>query len=1059
MRWSSRNSNTCPNLGSEKRSLLHRLLVAVVVVSSVLLAHAVDPDRAVSQYDRQRWERDNGFLGGSVSAIAQTPDGYLWIGTERGLIRFDGLNFQLFEHAIPSSLPIGPVQGLITDVDGNLWIALQSTQILRYHEGRFELGREEAEFGITSVSRRQDGTVLLSSLALGALTYRAGRYEILTFPTEPTPPQSTATAEGDTRNTRLSWAISFRPQRFADPNSAVTAMSETADGKVWLGTRDKGLFYMSQGQVTAAGNGVLSSQINCLLPLDNGELWIGTNAGMVRWSRNRITSSGIPGSLTHVRVLSMIRDRDANIWVGTNRGLVRIRSNATFPLASTTLVIDGPVTALFEDREGNIWVGGKQRLERLRDSAFVTYSLDGLRSPSTGAVYVDSADRTWFAPVDGGLRWLKGGKGGSVAVTGLDHDTVYSIAGAGKDELWLGRQRGGLTHLHYSQGSVSAKTYTQADGLAQNSVYAVFRSRDGTIWAGTLSAGVSTIRNGKLTTYKTTNGLASNTVSSIAEGPDGTMWFGTPNGLSSLSKDGWRTFTARDGLNSSDVTCLFWDSQGVLWIGTAHGPALLRDGSIQVPRTLPDSLHESILGIAEDRNGDLWIATMTHILQAKASRLAGNTLNESDYREFGIADGLLGTEGVKRYQSVVADSKGQVWFSTNHGLSVVNPPRAADASPPALVHLEAVSADGRPFDLRGPLRLPPASEKTTFRFVALSLKNAERVRYRYRLDEFDRGWSEPVTNREATYGNLRPGSYRFRVIANNSDGLWNSSEASVEFEVEPAFWQMWWFRFCSVACLALATLLIYRLRTRRLTQLLSIRFEERLAERARIAQELHDTLLQGVISAWMQLHVAVEGIPEESPVRPTLGHILAVMARVIEEGRNTLRGLRSSIDSANDLQASFSRIPKELGVPASDLRVVVEGDLTPLRAAVRDDIYLIGREAVVNAFRHSGARNVDLFLEYGADKLRISVQNNGRRQGADAKTPKSGHNQDWGMSGMRERTERIGGKLRVFNRSGTGTEVELCVPSDIAFEFHPSSRMSRWFTWPSRRQRNFGVHK
>src|SRR6516164_4120679 len=212
-------------------------------------AQAIDPLRMISQYMRERWGRERGFTAGTVSAIAQTADGYLWIGTEKGLIRFDGLNFQLFELAVPSSLPIGPIQGLMADAEGNLWIVLQNTQILRYHDGKFELGRGEAEFGITSVSRRGDGTVLLSSLALGTLAFRAGKYEILMSPSELSPPEASATTEADTRNTRLSWAIGFRPQRLAPPNSAVTAMTETPDGRVWLGTRDKGLFYMSQGRV------------------------------------------------------------------------------------------------------------------------------------------------------------------------------------------------------------------------------------------------------------------------------------------------------------------------------------------------------------------------------------------------------------------------------------------------------------------------------------------------------------------------------------------------------------------------------------------------------------------------------------------------------------------------------------------------------------------------------------------------------------------------------------------------------------------------------------------
>src|SRR5208282_353906 len=481
---------------------------------------------------------------------------------------------------------------------------------------------------------------------------------------------------------------------------------------------------------------------------------------------------------------------------------------------------------------------------RLRHSLFVTYSIDGPRSQSTGAVSVDSEDRTWVAPIDGGLRWLRGEKQGSGTVAGLDHDIVYSIADGEKNELWLGRQRGGLTRLRYVHGSLVAKTYTKADGMAQDSVYAVYRSRNGTIWSGTLSGGVSALRNGQFTTYTTASGLASNTVSSIAEQADGTMWFGTPNGLSELSKDVWRTYSVRDGLGSPDVNCLLVDSTGVLWIGTANGLALLTAGKILMPHKRLDSLHEPIFGITEGKNGQLWIATASHILQVSASGLANDTLKESEVREYALSDGLRGTEGVKRYRSVITDAKGQVWFSTNRGLSVVDLTRGAGNSPPALVHIVGVSADGNPFDLEEPLRIPPAKARITFRFVGLSLKNSEQVRYRYQLDGFEQGWSEPTSNREVTFGNLRPRSYRFRVMACNSDGIWNGPEATIGFDVQPTLAQTWWFRAALLLFTGLATLAIYRLRVHQLTGLLHLRFEERLAERTRIAQELHDTLLQ-----------------------------------------------------------------------------------------------------------------------------------------------------------------------------------------------------------------------
>ncbi len=1035
----------------EKHRLFRWTIPCLALVCLDPAARAIDPHRIISHYSREQWGNERGYSGGSVSAIAQTKDGYLWIGTEKGLIRFDGLNFRIFPQAIPESSPIGPVQALVTDADANLWILLLGTKILRFRDGKFEPGREQAELGITAIGKRRNGTILLSSLAYGTLTYRGQRFDIVQSPTGEQP-TSTAAQTNDELSSRFSWSTTVAAHHFAELNSAVLSMAEASDGKLWLATEDKGLFYMRDGRVSAVlGEGKLDRKITCFLALENGELWIGTEKGVIEWNGTKLTPTRVPSALRHIKIYAMIRDRDSNIWVGTAGGLVRVNAEGvSFDRAGRGS--SEPVTALFEDREGNIWIGGPRGLERLRDSAFVTYPVPGLRSQSMGALYVDQEERAWFAPFEGGLQWLQGGKTGRVTNDGLSKDVVYSIAGS-KNELWIGRQRGGLTNLRNVHGSFTAGTYTQVDGLAQNSVYAVYQSRDGTVWSGTLSGGVSKLRNGHFTTYTTANGLASNTVSAIAEGRDGTMWFGTPNGLSALAKSGWRSYTVRDGLASADVNCLLRDSTGTLWIGTAEGLAFFSAGHMQVPRRVPDSLHEPIFGMAEDRNGWLWIATASHVLQVQRRSLLGDGLSETDVREYGLADGLQGTEGVKRYQSVVADSQGQVWLSTNRGLSVVNPSRGTVNSPPALVHIEAVSADGSALDLRGPIRVPAAKQQTTFRYVGLSLSNSERVRYRYRLEGFDHGWSEPVTNREATYGNLGAGSYRFRVMASNGDGLWNGAEAAVALEVQPALWQTWWFRLACVMCAGLATLLVYRLRLHQLTRLLNVRFEERLAERTRIAQELHDTLLQGVLSVSMQLHVAVDQLPADSPALPAMNRILQLTGQVVDEGRNTLRGLRSSIESAHDLKSSLSRIPEELGSEqAINFRVIVEGATVPLRPAIRDEVYRIGREALVNAFRHSGAGNIDLHLEYAPKQLRILVQDDGR--GIDPQVLQSGRDGHWGLAGMRERAERIGGKLRVLSRSGGGTEVELRLPSDVAWECHRPSPASHWFAGLYRRNRD-----
>jgi len=312
------------------------------------------------------------------------------------------------------------------------------------------------------------------------------------------------------------------------------------------------------------------------------------------------------------------------------------------------------------------------------------------------------------------------------------------------------------------------------------------------------------------------------------------------------------------------------------------------------------------------------------------------------------------------------------------------------------------------------------------------------------LDGFDRDWSEPTAAREAVYTNLSPRPYRFRVIARNPDGVWNSAATTIGFEVEPVYWQTSWFRVSSVLACALVIAAVYRFRLHQFGRQLSVRFEERLAERTRIAQELHDTLLQGFLSASMQLHVAVDRLPPDSPARPPLGRVLQLMAQVIDEGRKAVRGLRSSESVSLDLEHAFSRIQHELGFQEEiGLKIIVEGQPRPLRPILRDEVYRIGREALVNAFRHSRATSVEVELEYSVKHFRILVRDNGC--GIDPHVLQSGREGHWGLSGMRERAERIGARFKVWSRAITGTEVELTVPSQVAFQFPSPNPVRNWF--------------
>lgn len=1012
-----RNSNTCLEgfVGLAKHVGRSRWLWAgLALACCVQTAYALDPARALSQYRHDQWSEEQGVPGGPVYAIAQTADGYLWLGTEQGLVQFDGLSFCLLQHVAFPALPAGPVLGLATDAEGNLWIRPQSPSLVRYRAGKFEnvlTALARAEPGVTAMVRGASGELLFSTLVNGTLKYKAGKLVTLA-------PMSNR------------------------PNFLVIAMAEVPNGDLWLGTRDTGLFRLSGAQTVNLTEGLPDRKINCLLPAEKGELWIGTDRGVVRWNGSELSQAGLPAALTHVQALTLTRDRDANIWVGTNaHGLLRFNAQGVAALAEDARGTSKAVTAVFEDREGNLWIGRANGLERLREATFL--ALTDLPAEKNGPLYVDAENRVWLAPLTGGLHWREQtGQRGRVTVAGLDKDVVYALAGGG-GELWIGRQRGGLTQLRLRGGAASAITYTQAEGLAQNSVYAVCRTRDGSVWAGTLNGGLSRFSAGKFTTYTQAQGLASNTVLALLESFDGTLWVATPNGLSAWSNGRWQTYTASDGLPSDAVNCLSEDALGVLWIGTNAGLAAFHSGRFQPLLVRPAALHEPILGIAADQQGAIWLATANRVLRVRRDGLLGGTPGEAEVREFGLADGLPSVAGVKRFQSVVADARGRIWFSLNRGLAVADPARLSSNAAPALVHLETILADGQPLALNEPLRISAARQRLTFGFAGLSLTLPQQVRFRYKLDGFEAGWNAPQTAREAVYTNLNPGPYRFRVSASNADGRWNDAEATLAFQITPLFWQTWWFRLAPVLAGGLLMLGLYRLRLRQMTRQMNVRFEERLAERTRIAQELHDTLLQGCISASMQLHVAVDQLPEDTPAKPLLGRVGQLMGQVIEEGRNAIRGIRAADSQALDLEQAFSRLPQELALLSPvRFRVIVEGRPRALHPLLRDETYRIGREALVNAFRHARAESIEVELEYAAQHLRLCVRDDGC--GIDPQVLSAGRAGHWGLTGMQERAERIGARLKVRSRANAGTEVELSVPGQLAFPHQPVARWPRW---------------
>ncbi len=990
------------------RFVLFFLFFAIIALWPIDVVRAMDPGRTFSQYIRDRWEKNSGFVAGPVYGITQTRDGYLWIAAERGVVRFDGLRFRLFQPLQPTSTTDTAALSVLPDPDGGLLTWLRRTALMRLRNGAFENPDNipgSFDPWVGAMAAGNDGAVLIADTRRGLLAWREGRVETVLA-------------------------------REALPRPFVTAIAQTPDGVIWLGTRNAGLVRVQHGQAGPAAGAPLTS-INCLIPDGGDGLWIGTDEGIFRWNGGSVTHVAATADAAHTRALTMVRDRDANVWVGTSDGLVRIDAHGT--LSFERRDSSSSVTALFEDREGNLWVGDTSGIERWRDGAFASYTtLDPATGGSIGPVFSDATDRVWFAPASGGLYWLRDGRIGAVAA--LRDDVIYSIAGDG-DAVLVGRQRGGMTRVRaHGDAAVTfaTETFTERDGLAQNQVFAVHRARDGAVWAGTIGRGASRLENGAFTSYTTKDGLASNTVAAVLETADGAVWFATPNGASVKSADGWRRYSTTDGLPSNDVNTLFEDSARNLWIGTAGGLAVMHDGRVQSLPGVPAPLRASILGLAEDSFGGLWIAATDHVLRVDRERLLRGTLGAGDLREFSAADGLLDTEAIKRHRILTVDSRGRVWLSTNGGLVVADSRRVAAGVAPPLVQVEEVSADGNTIAQTGTMRIPPRPDRITFGLAALSLSVPDRVRFRYRLDGFDRDWSEPVAERQAVFTNLGPGTYRFRLIASNSDGVWNSAEAVLPFTIAPAWWQMRSFWGAIGLVVAGGIWAGYRMRLRQLARQLDLRFEERLAERSRIARELHDTLLQSFQGAVLRFRAVTYMLPDRpADARATLENAIDQARQAIVEGRDAVQGLRSSAVPANDIGAAIATLAETLSTDDATQRrpafqVNVEGTPRDLPPIVQDEVYRIAGEALRNAFRHARASRIEVDIRYDHHHFRLRVRDDGKGIDAEAAGGRTyeGH---YGIAGMHERAKLIGGTLSIWSEVDSGTEAELTIPASIAY--------------------------
>ena len=960
------------------------------------------------------WNRASGFPGGYVYSITQTADGYLWIGTSNGLLRYDGLSFGFIRTANSIALTNGPIQSLVTDSSGEIWATDDYTQLFRYAAGLLQgplpdNGRHQHL--VSLVTKTFDGWLLFVSELQGVVEYRNGERRVLL-------------------EARMIPA-------------APTAVAQTADSTIWIGTSEKGLFRFNPGkgnQQLQTVPSLSSTKINCLLPV-NTTLLVGTNKGLFGLHNDNVISEALP-ELEHDEILALASGRHGEIWIGTDGHVFKAHAEDTDAESRIqsleSLAVNGTVTTLFDDRDGNLWIGEPEAIERYRDSSFVSYlSSRGLPCTNCGSIYVDPRQRVWFAPWDGGLFRIAQGRVQPIEIAGLKDDTVYSIAGS-SDEVWVARRYGGLTRLLLQGDAIQASTYSRKNGLAQDAVYSVHRERDGTVWAGTLNQGLSRFRSGSWHRFTVTDGLPSNTITAITGNAEGQIFVGTPSGLAELRDDRWISYNTHDGLPPGTIQSLFFDDTNTLWIGTARGVAFLREGTVHVPLGAPQALYGDILGITAN-DGWLWITTPDHVLRVKCTALLKQVFTEGDYREFGVTDGLASAEGVKRPASIVRDKRGSIWFSLNGGISVLQSSAFAGPAFPVTVRIDGMLVDGKFVPTGDLVRVPSGRHRLTFRYAGVNVSNPEGVKYRYRLYEVDSSWSEPTPLREIDFTNISPGRFQFQVAASNADGVWSPHEAAITFEVEPSILQTRWFQVAIVGTLALLALGVYQLRVQQLHRQFNIGFEARVNERTRIARDLHDTLLQTLHGLLFQFQAVRNLLPHRTDAAmKSLDDAINETEKALAESRDAIQGLRSEPLAKGNLAELLIATSRELAQTDATQRppvfdLIEEGERQGLSPNTRNEVCRIALEILRNAYRHAQANRIETEVRYGEHTLRIRIRDDGK--GIDPHVLKqgglAGH---WGLRGVRERAERIGAQLDFWSQSGAGTEVQLTVPASVAYE-------------------------
>jgi ligand-binding sensor domain-containing protein/two-component sensor histidine kinase len=988
--------------GSENLFVLHlRAWRVIALMLIVVIPAARAATSNAPAYSVRIWQTDDGLPQNSVHAIAQTDDGYLWVGTHEGLARFDGVRFTMLDEKFAPELKHSWITALCTSKDGSLWIACDGLGVLRLRHGA--ISRFAETNGLPNNQTRclletRDGSIWIGSEG-GLTRFKDGK--LTTF--------SDKSGLGD---------------------NSVRAIHEDVDGNLRIATR-RGLSTMNREGFLSTlnlGLGMVGNALKCIWVDRAGRIWTGSNEGLNCLDGERRTffsvGEGLPDRVTTV----LYGDRQGQIWIGTYGGLAIAMDQKAISVPVLDVAPGERINAIFQDREENIWIGTWDGLCRLTPARFSTFAAaQGLTCNNVMSVYEDRRGAIWLGTWGGGLNELRNGKIRAYGTSnGLTHDFVLSLHETHDGSMWIGMEYGGgLNRIRDSHRN----QFVRQAGLTNSQIRVLHEDRLGTLWIGT-TAGLKALKQNRLATYSTDQGLAGNWVMAIHEDAQTNLWFGTDGGLSRWDGSTFSNYTTQEGLSHNNVNAIYADAEGTLWIGTKGGGLnRFRDGKFTAYTSRQGLFSDEIYEILEDDSGFFWMSCRKGIFRVSRSELDAldrgerRTINGTAY---GRADGLVSVQcnGVAK-PAGWKGADGRLWFATICGAVAVESKIKTNRRPPPVV-IEEVLADQKHFPVHSlsangdiMVEIPAGRGEVEIHYTALSFQAPEKNRFKYRLDDVDEGWNEAGTSRTAHYNNLSPGNYRFQVVASNNDGVWNDAGAALVFVIQPHAWQTWWFKAAIIAATGGMLGLFYRTRVRRLREIESLRI--------RIAADLHDD----VGSRLTKVAMVTESVDAETSaadrVKPHIQNIARTTREIIQAMDEIVWTINPKNDTLDNLANYIFQYAQDF---FQDSHVRCRMDLPArlpertLSTEQRHNIFMVVKEALTNVVKHANATEVRIGLASAGNELIITVADNGRGFATNP-LPNSGD----GLQNMKQRLERIGGRLVLESHPGAGTEITLEAPT------------------------------